>query len=234
MVAALVAVTISKGCGGGEGGIEFESEDDFELEADAVFLLKQIWKFSMTQDIRARWVPDFLEESDDEHDSDDDVNELRRIKDDSLRSTFCRLVMWMNEQRQHIHIKMEAGTELEKAHLSRLCATKDEKCLTSLVKALQHTNEWGYDNGHKRTRVPLTEPKNEEMQAEISVMEGSRKHHQDEPSSGRSQYAEKATSVYDGSFQDNSKQVYMKGNSNILTDRSLDRLSPPQQKTFQD
>lgn len=47
----------------------------------------------------------------------------------------------------------------------------------------------------------------EEVQAEISVMEGSGKHHGDEPSSERSQCAEDVTSVKDESLQDESMQV---------------------------
>nr|GEW08119.1 hypothetical protein [Tanacetum cinerariifolium] len=47
----------------------------------------------------------------------------------------------------------------------------------------------------------------EEVQPEISVIEGSGKHHGDEPSSEQSQRAEDATSVNDESFQDEFVQV---------------------------
>ncbi|GKD42084.1 50S ribosomal protein 6, chloroplastic [Tanacetum coccineum] len=49
------------------------------------------------------------------------------------------------------------------------------------------------------------------MQIGISITKGLGKHHQDEPSSGRSEYAEDATSVHGGSFLDKPKQVYTMG-----------------------
>ncbi|GJQ94351.1 acyltransferase-like protein, chloroplastic, partial [Tanacetum coccineum] len=51
----------------------------------------------------------------------------------------------------------------------------------------------------------------DEMQIGISIIEGLGKHHQAEPSSGRSQYVEGATLVHGGSFLDKPKQVYTMG-----------------------
>ncbi|GJZ91193.1 hypothetical protein Tco_0663120 [Tanacetum coccineum] len=62
----------------------------------------------------------------------------------------------------------------------------------------------------------------EEMQSEISVMEGSGKHHQDETSSGRSQCVEQVTSVYDGSFQHNfNQQVVLKALQSRMNDQLI-------------
>ncbi|GJU22750.1 hypothetical protein Tco_1156092 [Tanacetum coccineum] len=70
-------------------------------------------------------------------------------------------------------------------------------------------NEFGKKSVHL-CFVRYTENE-DEMQTGISIIEGLGKHHQAEPTSGRSQYVEDATLVHEGSFLDKPKQVYTMG-----------------------
>ncbi|PWA76227.1 ribosomal protein L22/L17 [Artemisia annua] len=74
------------------------------------------------------------------------------------------------------------------------CSTKSAKFILDLLKNVESNAEVkGLDvDALHISRIQRNE---EEIQAKISVMEGSRKRHQDETSSGRSQYAEQPTSL---------------------------------------